>query len=296
MPRMEKRSARILAFVLALIMIGSVFAYVMRGGTQNKREVKEIFSDFRDYINITPKSAYLIEYVNLSYLYLNKDDPLREYIDHKLKNILRPEIFSRSIISFPNGFRSIVLAYCYDTVQSYFYFVDTNLSKVYFAYNSELKIGNYTVKVRPGIALLDEISPVVVGYIKPVSDVVEILEGNETGLSEYHKYLSRINGSFLYAWYTYGDYAKSTIKANNSSMADFFFEGYRFNETNKSYEKVWALHFIGNYFFAKTNKTEYCYIRSYDDGFSVAVLGDKNFTKLMKTNPRILMYQIKIGS
>ncbi len=295
MPRIEKRSARILAFILALIMLGSVFTYIMRGGGENRREVFLRLEDFREYVNITPKSAYLIEYVNMSYLYLERNDSLRNYVSSKLREILRPEIFNKAVISFPGGFHSVVVARCYDIMQSYLYFIDTNLSKVYFAYRDEVKVGNHTIKVRPGIAMFDEISPVVIGYPMVVADVVRIIEGEENGLSDYYKYLSRINGSFLYAWYTYGDYAKAIMKANNTSVTDFFFEGYRFNETNRSYEKVWAVHFIGNYFFAKTNVTDYYYVKSYDDGFSIAVLGDKNFTKLINAQPRILTYRIVIS-
>jgi hypothetical protein len=286
---MEKRSARILALILALIMLGSVFAYMSKGGGGQKRDVELRLNDFREYFNITPDGAYYCEYVNLSYLYLDQNDPLRNYVDERVRGILRGDVFSRSIIEIPSGFTQILAVY-YDTP---LYFIDENRSKVYFAFEDQIEHGNHTIKVRPGLALLDSISPIALGFPSNVEKVADILDGKSSGVSNrIYPYLSRINGSFYYAWLVYGDNAKQLLKDNNTGITDFFFEGYRFNETNKSYEKVWGLHFLGNYFFARTNQTEYNIIENYNDGFSVAILGDKNFTKLIQTQPRILSYQI----
>ncbi len=297
--RMEKRSARILAFLLALIMLGSVFAYMMRSGNVEKREVLLKLNDFREYVNITPKGAYYFEYVNLKQLVtLDREDPLRQFVEKKLNDLLVRSIFSRTVLEVPGGFEEIFVA-SYNPAVS-LYFVNTNMSKVYFAKDSEVKYGNFTVQLRKGgLALIDELSPFVVGYTPLVRKVVDVVEGREDSVgNETYKYLSRINGSFVYASFVYGDVAKQAIKAENESVADFFFEGYRYNATNGSYEKVWAMHFIGNFFFGKMNKTEqkfeYYRVYNFNDGFGIAVMGDKNFTKVVEARPRILSWKIEI--
>jgi hypothetical protein len=289
---MEKKSARILAVILAFIMLGSVFAYMMRG-TRNveTREVVIRLDDFREYVKYVPRGAIFFEYVNMSYLQLPEGDQLRYTVNKMLQDLLIREIFSRSIIEIPHGFTQILRVYYPNNMP--LYFVDAKMTKIYFAKQDEMKVGNYSVPVRPGIALFDKISPFVIGNPTAVRVVVEIFQGkDESVANETYPYLSRINGSFLYAWFTFGEAAGRVLKVNNTSISDFFFEGWGYNPINNTYYKTWGVHFIGNYFFSKTNETEFCKIKNFEDGFSVAVLEDRDFGKIVQAQPRILSYKI----
>ncbi len=301
--RMEKRSARLLALLLALIMLGSVFAYMSRGGgTTEKREVFLRLDDFREYVNITPAGAYYLQYVNLSYLStLPRDDPLRKYCEDQLKNMLVSAVFSRTVLEVPKGFSRIFSA-SYAGIAIPLYFVDANMSKIYFSKDREERYGEFTIQVRNnGIALIDQISPFVVGYTPLVAKVADIVNDPERSVGNYtYTYLSRINGTFAYAYFMYGDVVKDAVKAENESVADFFFEGYRYNLTSGNYEKVWAMHFIGNYFFAKMNESErnfeFYTVENFDDGLGIAVMGDKNFSKVLQAKPNILSWKIIVNS
>ncbi len=292
--KMERKSARILALILALIMLGSVFAYMSRGGGSQKREVELRLNDFREYVNLTPKGAYFIEYYNMKFMSLENSDPLKTFIESKLNEALRKEVFSRKMLEIPGGISKVYVAYYYGKLP--LYFVDENMSKVYFASEDTMNVDSYSIKVRPGLALFDAISPIVLGSPSLVAEVVKIFEGKSNGIGDQtYPYLSRVNDSFYYAWFVYDGYAAAILRTNNTTVADFFFEGYRLNNTSSCYEKVWAVHFIGNYFFSKLNATtEYIYIKNFKDGMNVAVMGDKNFTKLAEAQPRILTYKITI--
>jgi len=302
--RMEKKSARMLAFLLALIMLGSVFAYMIGGGTSEKREVSARLDNFREYVNWTPADANYIEYYNLSYLaYLttiNKNDPLALMVNQKLNQLLIPAIFSRQVLEVTGGISQVMVADFGATVP--LYFVDAQMNKIYFAKDGEEKYGNFTLQLkRPGIALVSELSPLVVGYKPLVEKVVETVEGKYPAYgNNTYSYLSRINGSFAYAFIMQGDLVRNAIKIGNESPADFFFEGYRYNFENKSYEKVWAMHFEGNYFFGGINESEKTFefyrVQNFEDGLSVAVMEDKNFTKVVNAMPNILTWQISFNT
>lgn len=294
--RMEKRSARILALLLAFIMIGSVFAYMMKGGSPKNREVKVRVEDFEGYLNWTPRDAYYIQYFNLTYItHFEKNDPLRQYVDDNLQKILTSAVFSRSVLEMTSGISKIYVANYMTAIP--LYFIDANMGKVYFAKDDEVKYGSFTMQVRKGgIALVDETSPIIVGYKPLVEKTIDIVEGKEVGLGNLSKYVYRINGSFAYAFIMYGKAAGRILKSENESICDFFFEGYRYNQLNNTYEKVWAIHFIGNYFFSGMNETmrdfKYYKVRNFDDGFGIAIMEDEDFIKVVNAQPRILTWKI----
>jgi len=299
--QMEKKSARILAFLLALIMIGSVFAYMMRGGMVEKREVEYRLDNFRDYANWTPDGVYYMQYYNLTYLaYLDKNDPMRSYIESNLKDVFIPAIFSRSVLETTAGISKVFVANYMTAIP--LYFVDANMGKVFFAKEDEITHGKFTVQVRRGgIAFVDQTSPIIVGYKPLVDKALDAIEGKNTSAGNYtYKYLSRINGSFAYALIMYGDVVKQSVRIGNESPADFFFQGYRYNYENNSYESVWAMHFSGNYFFGRMNESEknfeYYKFRNFDDGLSIAVMEDKDFNKVVNARPNILSFQISFNN
>ncbi|KUJ93394.1 MAG: hypothetical protein XD40_1452 [Archaeoglobus fulgidus] len=299
--QMEKKSARLLAFLLALIMIGSVFAYMLRGGSAEHREVVYRLDDFREYVNWTPADPVYVQYYNLSYTSkLGSKDPLASMVTTDLQKLLIPAIFSRQVLEVTRGISQVMIVDFGETVP--LYFVDAGMSKIYFAKEDEIKHGNFTLQVRrPGIALVSELSPLVVGYKPLVEKAVDTVEGNYPSFgNKTYSYLSRINGSFAYAFFAYGDVVKQWIRVGNESPADFFFEGYRYNFNNSSYEKVWAMHFEGNYFFGGMNESEknfeYYKVQNFGDGLSVAVMEDKNFTKVVNARPNILTWQISFNN
>jgi len=295
---MGRRSARILALILALIMLGSVFAYVMRGGQIESRHVKLRLSDFREYVNLTPKGAYEFEYVNLTeFAKLDPTDDLRIYVNGKLRNIVTPIIFSRNILEIPGGLREIYSAKYAPAIS--LYFVNCGQSKVYFARESEFNYKTFKIQVRRGIGLIDEISPLIVGYTPLVNSSIDTIDNRSMSCSNVYGYLKRINGSFAYAYFIFGDVAKRRLTSENKSVSDFFFEGYRYNYQNDSYEKLWALHFLDNFFFGKMNESirgfGYYKFENYEDGFGVAIMGDKNFSRIINAKPRILTLKIIVN-
>ncbi len=301
--KMEKRSARLLALILALIMIGSVFAYMMRGGYSEKREVKYHLENFREYVNWVPDGVYYFQYFNFTYLsQLDRDDPMVEYVNTNLKDVLISAVFSRTVLEVTSGIHEILVANYMKAVP--LYLVNAGGGKVYFAKEDEIKHGEFTLQVRRGaIAFVGEVSPFLIGYKPLVENATDIISGkdNLVGAGNFtYKYLSRINGSFAYALFMYGDAAKSSMKAGNESVGDFFFEGYRYNFANNTYEKVWAIHFLGHFFFGGMNESEkdfqYYKVKNFEDNFGIAVMEDANFTKVLKARPNILSWSISFNT
>ncbi len=284
--KLEKRSARILALILAFIMLGSVFAYMFPRSTPEKRDVPENTSFY--YFNLTE--------LKLLYNKLGPKDPLVNFTGLEATHALHSNYLNARIVQFDsNSIREFILAeYGYYQI----YFINENDSKVYFAKDTEYSIGNYTIQVsKYGVAMLDEISPLVIGYYPLVIEVAKNL--NENRKTECSSYISRLNSTFVNAFSICGKMTGEIFKLNqtNESIVDFFFQGFRYNFTSQQYEKVWGVHFTQNYFFAELNETEkdfdYYYFENFDDGFSIAVMGDKNFRKVLDARAQIMGFIIK---
>ncbi len=299
--KMEKKSARLLALILALIMIGSVFAYMMRGGYSEKREVKYRLDDFREYVNWTPDGVYYFQYFNFTQLsQLDADDPMAKFVNDNMQNALISAVFSRTVLETSSGIHRILIANYMTAIP--LYFVDANMGKVYFAKEDEIKHGEFTLQVRRGgIAFVGEVSPFIIGYKPLVENATDLISGNGNSAGNFtYRYLSRINGSFAYATFMYGDTARASMRAGNESVGDFFFEGYRYNFKNNTYEKVWAIHFLGNFFFGGMNESEknfqYYRVKNFKDNFGIAVMEDANFTKVLNARPNILKWSIVVNT
>ncbi|MCS7129858.1 MAG: hypothetical protein NZ872_00380 [Archaeoglobaceae archaeon] len=297
--KLERRSARILALILAFIMLGSVFAYMFGGSPPEKREVRLHLEDFRDWINLAPEGGlfYYFNFTELKNLVkkLGVKDPLVNLTDTGAINALNSNYLSANIVQLTGGINEFMLA----EYGGYpLYFIDDNNSKVYFVKESDYEFGNFKVQVsKYGVGMISEISPLVIGYAPIVVEVAK--NANENRKIEYAQYLSKLNGTFVFAFLVYGDVAGNVLKLNqtNGSIVDFFFQGFRYNFSSAQYEKVWGAHFIQNYFFTEINETEkdfeYYYFENFEDGFSVAVMGDKNFTKLLEARPNVMGVLIK---
>jgi len=290
----ERKSARLLAFVLALIMVASALVYAFRNPSKSEeREIKfDMGKDWKDWIRYLPNGTGYIVYLN----YTEKNETLKKFIYNKTLNNVNPYVF-REFRPTINYFRSMMIFDYYN------YLIDLNRSKVYFAYKQKDVYKNFTLKTGFAVGRLytvvDETHPVILAYPSYAKAVINVITGNSTGFTEdYGNYTSRINGSFSYAFILAGDMAKSTLTDNGTPIADFYFEGYRMN--GSVYEKVVGIHFLRYYFFVKTNetanKTVYYYYKNYDDGFSIAVMGSYNFTSLTQLMPEMRTVIIKFGN
>ncbi|MEM1579385.1 MAG: hypothetical protein QXN34_07335 [Archaeoglobaceae archaeon] len=300
--RLERRSARILALILAFIMLGSVFAYMSGGGKNEKREIKLYLQDFRDWIKIAPEGGgffyYNITELSILSKKLGNNDPLVNLTQNELYTVLRSPYLDRRVIELTHGVEELMLAeYSHYPV----YFINDNASRVYFAKESDYKVGNLTVQFsRYGIAMVSETSPLIVGYA-PI--VLEIAKYAEKGIeSNYSNYINRVNDTFVFAFITFGNESGKYLQTGETNQSfvgivDFLFQGFRYNFTSNQYEKVLGIHFTENYFFYHLNETEkdfeYYYFDNFGDGFSLAVMGDKDFTKTLKARPNILGLIIK---
>jgi hypothetical protein len=281
--RMEKRSARILAFILALIMVGSVLAYAFRNPSKpEERKIEfDMGEDWRDWLKYLPNGTGYVVFYNFT----EENETLRRFMYNSTTELINPYVFRDFRPTF--AFFSKMLIYDGNN-----YLIDVNKMKVYFAYQQKDRYKNFTFKTTSSAGrlytLIDEIHPVVLAYPNYAKGVVDVITNESVGL-DYTNYTDRLNGSFSYAIMFLGSLAMQTVQSNGTPMADFYFEGYRMNNT--TFEKVVGIHFLGNYFFVKTNetanKTEYYYYKNYDDGFSVAVMGCDNLTNLTSINPEI---------
>lgn len=297
--KLEKRSARILAIILAFIMLGSVFAYVSSKGVREKRETKFSFATI-DAIGYLPENAIVFYYnfteLNALVKKLGKNDVFVNYTESLAVqdlNYAYRSYLDRRIVEFTHSFEELLIARYGDFD---IYFVNENASKVYFAKQAEQKVGNLTVKFHGGVAIAEEVHPLLIGYAPLVLSVAENID--QARASNYLGYISRINETFVFAQVIFGNETGKYLRfTQNESPVDFFFQGFRFNESSRNYEKVWAIRFTENYFFTELNETEkdfeYYYFENLDDGFSIALMGDKNFMKVLEAKPSVMGILIK---
>ncbi|ADC65864.1 conserved hypothetical protein [Ferroglobus placidus DSM 10642] len=277
---LERRSAKLLAFFLALIMIGSALAIALRGAnTTPKREVKLSFDDFTAVTNLpdTPSEIYYFNFrVN--------DTNLLNLIQAYAKLVMRDPVFRYVKLT---GFDSAAFAY-YPKTNSYVYLFNTS-SKIFASYDRKMKVGEFDVKVKDFYAFCDQVNPALIG----TSDVVfNYLENVGKEKENLLKYVPEKNYAFFRAFQ--GEIVKQLIRLNDSNItvADFYFEGYALN--GSKYEKVVAMNFTSNTFFVEeSNVTEEYYV--FEKGtLSVAVLIDSNFTKLLEAQPEMRSVIIKM--
>ncbi len=290
----ERRSARLLAFILALIMVASVLAYAFRNPSKpEEREIKfDMGESWRDWIRYLPNTTEYIFYFN----YTEKNETLRSFIYNKTLDNINPYVFRDFRPTLPYFSKMMIF-------DAYNYLIDLNRSKVYFAYKQKDIYRNFTMKVGVSAGriytLIDGMHPVVLAYPHYAKMIVDVITNNSTSfIDDYGNYTSRINGSFSYAFIIAGETAKRTLTDNGTPIADFYFEGYRMN--GSIYEKVVGIHFTRYYFFVKTNetlnKTAYYYYENYDDRFSIAIMGSYNFTNLTTLMPEMRTVIIKFGN
>ncbi len=293
----EKRSARFLALILALIMVASALVLLFRSpSTKEEREIKfDMGNCWKDWIRYLPNTTQYVFFVNFE----EKNETLKSFIyNQTLKSLYSNRLSFYLFRDFRPSIQSFKRMMVFDY---YNYLIDVNRSKVYFAYQKKTSYRNFTLKVGDvagrNYALIDETHPVILARPIYAEKIIDDLYGSKNFTSEYN-YTSRINGSFSYVFILAGDLAKRTLTDNGTPIADFYFEGYRMN--GSIYEKVVGIHFLKYYFFVKTNKTAnetaYYYYKNYDDMFSVAKIGSYNLTNLTGMMPEIRTIVIRFGN
>ncbi|MCS7121244.1 MAG: hypothetical protein NZ895_01385 [Archaeoglobaceae archaeon] len=279
MRRLERRSARILAVLLVLVMLSSVFATAIPYIFPQRVEKRELVAEFKDFRELASRlnASYYI-YFNYSYLEkLSDKDLLKLLIFNKTEEVLDPRIFNRLVIELPTGFNEVLIVFYRD--EDYpVYFVANNGQRIFFAGTESRNVEGYQIKLYRSIALVDTIEPFALGFYPSIYKALSDLKERKKVI----EHLDRINGSFAYAYFLVGEYALERVKSNNTSICDFFFEGYRYE--NGSYEKVWAINFVQNFFFVES---EDYYVEMFEDGFGIAVVRDKDFEKLLEFQPEI---------
>jgi hypothetical protein len=292
---METKSARLLALLLTLIMIGSIFAYMgSQSSTVPEREVLFSFPEnFKGYLSYLPAGADQVIYVNFN----GSDTNMSQILNTIVKNNLRFNFFSKLRLSegiermlvttYPGGFSGIV------------YLFDVNKSKVFFTHEKEEKYLGFKVKSEKGISLVDQVDPFIIGTSPDVGRVLEIIKADGQGsLGENLKNATDQlpNDDYNLVILMRGNSLKYVVSGNTTDFFDLYISGYRINESENGtfYEKVVVINFTKNAYITKSNKTDYYFYDNLDNGIGIAIMGDKNLTKLMVTEPEMRLVEIQI--
>ncbi len=277
---LERKPAKLLAFILALIMIGSVAVVAFRGSTYiPKREIKYEFKDVLDVISKLPDKPDVIYYLDFSKKYEIASSIAKAYAQNLFKN----RVFNYVKLV---GFNSTIVAFYYNT-GSFLYLFDTD-KRIFASYDEKKEIDGFDVKIKGFYGVVDEINPAVIGTTDKVYELIKNIKSDNES-----KIITRIpKRDYFFIRIFQGDVLNSIIKLNqtNESITDFYFEGYSMN--GSKYEKVVAMNFTKNVFFVESNKTEEYYVKNYG-GFSIAIMVDSNFTKLLTSTPEMRSIIIK---
>ncbi len=296
--KLEKRSARILALFLALIMVGSAIAIAFRGMGSNKvelRHVKYHFKTFDDWLKCVPPTNELI-YVSLKNC---TNSTMLSYLQRIMNNNLISAVFEP--VEYTTPIQRMLVAFYPNGL---LYLIDINMTKM-TASGERVNINGVDVWVKDvnvngryyEVAATPEVSPAIVGTAPQVKESVEaITAGKENMSALVGNYTKKIPGSFNAAFLFYGKRAESLLQSNGTPFGDFYFAGIRMN--GSLFEKVVAIHFIKPGGFVETNNTSreftHYWVKNYA-GFSVAVMDSTNFTKLLSAEPQMRIIEIHWG-
>ncbi|WP_456368787.1 hypothetical protein [Geoglobus sp.] len=282
---LEKKSAKLLAFVLALIMLGSVLVYALKGSyTIPKRDVLYEAEGFREtlkllsdslqvyYLNFKTSDPNIVSLVN-AYWKNFASDPILQYVRFTELDSMYYVIYNQSEFGYT----------------PYMYLFNVGDSKVFFSYDNKEDYLGVTVKTKRGYGFTENTEPVALGTIDAVMKYVDTISGNRATNSSYADYIEKLPDlNYDFAIVLFGEAANQTIKLNGSSgrVADFYFEGIAVNESG-GYDKVVAINFQQNIFFVNAeNVTEYYNVTSYDT-LNIAFMHDTNFTKILTAKPEM---------
>ncbi len=293
--KMESKGARLLAILLALIMIGSVIA-IMKPGTQRKtvpeREVIFYFPEsFQELTFQIPSGADHIIYVDFT----DSDPQLYSVLKQVVENNRDPVFFHGLPLQ---GINSMMILRYPGVFPEKLYLIDVNKTKVFFTHDSEDNYKGFKIKSRQGISLVDGTSPFLLGTTHIVVKTLDVITGSENNTlgSEIGNYTKRMpQGRYNLVKVLRGDAIRQFMHGN-TSFFDFYLEAYRINKTPNGtfYEKVVLMNFIKNGQFVSSNKTAYYSYTNFKDGLRIAVMGDTNLTKLMRLLPEMRIIEFHI--
>ncbi len=291
--KMESKGARLLAILLALIMIGSILTYAARRSqTTHQREVEFSFPEgFQGWISKIPAGADQVVYVNFA----NSNPEMSEVLKKVIMNNMNTAFFTDlrlsqgvhkfMVMSYPGMFPEIL------------YLIDVNKTKVFFTYKSEDVYDGFKIKSNKGISLVDQTSPFLFGTTGIVAKTLDTITGKRPSLvSEIGNFTDKMPASDYNLVIMFrGDTVKQIVHGNTSGFFDFYLAAYRINTTPNGtfYEKVVLMNFTKSGWFVKSNKTAYYQFKNFKGGLSMAVMGDTNLTKLMQLEPEMRMIEIK---
>ncbi|AGK61810.1 hypothetical protein Asulf_01841 [Archaeoglobus sulfaticallidus PM70-1] len=287
--KMESKGARILALMLALIMIGSVLAYSAKQMAGSpKRELKyELPDNFKGYVSSIPDGAGEVIYLNFN----SADEQLSSYLKNILSSNMNYKFFSH--IRFSHDVEKALIAMYPSAFPDLLFLINVNKTKVFFTHESVESYGDYSIELNKGVALVDQISPCVFGTVNIVSKTLDVVSTKNGSLNDsVGSYIQKLpDDDYNLVLMFRGEAAKSLTKTPD--LMDFYLSAYRINKTANMYEKVVIINFLKNAFFVESNKTEYYNYTNYGEGLSMAVMMDTNFTKLLSAEPEMRIIEIK---
>ncbi|AIY89702.1 hypothetical protein [Geoglobus acetivorans] len=290
---LETRGAKLLALMLALIMLGSVLVYAFKGSkTLPEREIKYEVSGFKEILDLVSDSSRVI------YLNFNLTDPgLVQLVDAYYKSLVSYDpLFRYNYI----GLVSLNSMYYVEYPQTlpgnnpYVYLLDSGNYKVFFRHESKDEYMGVTVKLVKGYAMAENVNPVAVGTSDAVYKYIDRISGVTKVEDNYTAYIEKIPDlNYKFALVLFGDLANRSIRMNGSEgeVADFYFEGIALNDSG-GYDKVVAINFKQNIFFVQSNVTEYYNVTRYGD-LNIAFMHDTNFTRILEAKPEMRAVFIK---
>jgi hypothetical protein len=295
--KFEKRSARLLALFLALIMVGSAIAIAFRGMGPSKMETRSVkfsFKTFNEWLKCVPPTDEVI-YVSLKNC---TNATLWNYLQRVMDNNMISGFFEP--VSFTTPIQRMLIAFYPNGL---LYLVDINMSKM-VATGEKVNVNGIDVWVKNvniynryyEVAATPEISPAIVGTAPQVEESIKAITSNTTNMEELvGNYTAKIPGNFNAAFVFYGKKAESILQMNNTPYGDFYFAGIRMN--GSLFEKVVAIHFIQPGGFVESNNTSsefaHYWVKNYvNESLSVAVMDSGNLTKILNAEPEMRVISV----
>jgi len=220
--KFEKRSARLLALFLALIMVGSAIAIAFRGSGSTQagvRNVKYHFKSFNEWLKCVPPTGEII-YVSLKNC---TNETLWEYLQKVMDNNMISDLFAPVTFTTPIQ-RMLVALY----PSGVLYLVDINMSKMKPS-GEKVNVNGIDVWVKTvkiygryyEAAATPEVSPAIVGTAPQVEESIKTITSGNTSMAKLvGNYTAKIPGKFNAIFMFYGKKAESLLQSNGTPYGE----------------------------------------------------------------------------
>ncbi|WP_456478060.1 hypothetical protein [Geoglobus ahangari] len=282
---LEKKSAKILAFILALIMLGSVLVYALKGTyTTPTREVAYDTGGFKETLKLLT-GALQVYYLNFN----TTDQNMVNLIDAYWRSLATDPLFAYLRFTSLSSMYYVLYPQTALGYSPYMYLFDVGSSKVFFSYDTKQEYNGVTIKVKRGYGFTENTNPVAVGTLDAVMNYIDLISGERKENSSYAQYIDRLpDMQYDFAIVLFGEAANQSIRMNGTGgmVADFYFEGIAVNSSG-GYDKVVAINFLQSVFFVEAeNVTQYYNVTRYNT-LNIAFMHDTNFTKILTAKPEM---------